>query len=297
MHLEKSNYGTRWTSVFSQTPDEGEGEGGKEFEDVPETLDPSELINIVESMEKYTTDEDIEHTAQGIEHDGMGDGGLGSLKGDEMDLEIDSEGGSPLVVSLLLGKPSLNGDDMDSAEDEDEIVIKDGGGAVEVIKSLHPGFKHSLLSTPLSFSSQPKPSSLPNLSILIKHDVDGLVFLPPATPPSTTWTHISTFPAVAFVLATKRNSTFIHHFLSPTSRTESVVFALTSSATATGGPGNLFAYFMPEEEKSKIGVQKVVSIGQAGSGALLGVAGIEVGGKKLVVVLMEKELGVYSIWD
>lgn len=280
LHLEKGNAGIKWTDVFSLTAptmDESTTSSSKiseltaeqeeqELEHVVETLDPSELAAISENMEKYTKGmmEGVE-----VDGDGLGHGVPTSLIGEEIDVEVDGDSGRPLIITWVEG----------ATTDSPRLVRP------------HPTIPYSLLSTPLPLAS---PS---DLAISIKHDVDGLLFSPSSS--SYTWTHVSTFPALAFVLATKQDASFVYHladravlaFDAPSN------FSLSSPAGGTrSGAGNLFVYCRPAEAKGTKGVQMVLRVGGPSSGALVGVAGV-VGadGVVSVVTLCEKELVVFRV--
>lgn len=289
LHLEKANTGAKWTDVFALTApsmveDTGESkiteltteQEEQELEHVVETLDPSELAKISENMEQWTKGlVDGGATAE-VDGDGLGHGVPTSLIGEEIDVEVDGDLGRPLIVTWV-----------ESALTPSPRLVRP-----------HPTVPYSLLSTPLPLSSA--STNTPDSSITIKHDVDGLLFAPPSLSSSTyTWTHTSTFPALAFVLATKQDASFIHHladravfaFDAPSS------FSLASPAGGTrSGAGNLFVYYRPEDTKGTKGVQMVLRVGGPSSGALVGVGGV-VGedGKVAVVALCEKELWVLHL--
>jgi hypothetical protein len=224
----------------------------------------------------------MEQWAQGIMKGGLGhsEEGLGSgiptsLMGDEIDVEVDAESGRPFVVTWIeeAAKP----------------------GAPQLICP-HPSVPYSLLSTaiPLASSAPADPT------VTIKHDVDGLLFAPPASSDTYRWTHQSTFPALAFVLATKRDTRFVYHY------STRACLAFDAPALLPGpqmtrhnlSGGNLFAYFAPPVSRAREtkGTQMVVRVGGPGSGALMGVSAIELdGGETAVLALCENELVVLRI--
>ncbi|GAA5904787.1 uncharacterized protein JCM6883_003903 [Sporobolomyces salmoneus] len=285
LHLEKQFAGTKWSDVFATTS-RPEGDGQKivelneewEYEEVSETVDPSELAKISEEMEKWTRG--IMEGGGGVSssNEGLGHGVPTSLMGDEMDVEIDADSGRSIVVSWIEAKDSQ----------KPRIVTP------------HPSVPYSLLSTPLPFSRSSSTSRYDS-SITIKHDVDGLLFISPSSgsDKSYQWTHTSTFPALAFVLATKRDTKFVLHHLDK--------FALAfdspplqpstssgSSRTEVGG-GNLFVYFLPGGKETK-GKQLVLKVGTASSGSVMGVAGVELeGGEIAIVALCEREIVVLRL--
>ncbi|KDE02867.1 hypothetical protein MVLG_06612 [Microbotryum lychnidis-dioicae p1A1 Lamole] len=315
MHLEKAHPGTRWSDVFAPTLPAAQGarpretfsdaaetrivemqdddncgdDGTREaryqlwLENVPETLDASELAGIVDGMEQWHRDFAELHGGKGIIQDqGFGDGAPVTLNGDEMDVEVDGEVGKPLVVSWI-----------DSA-----------WSTTPQIDHPHPTVNFSLLSTglPIAVSSPTVDSRTELLSrtgLVIKHDVDGALFVPPSPSSkdakSTTWTHHSTFPALAFVLATKTNASFVTHV------SDQAVLAFDSPSpsavdpSATVSTRNLFAYRAPANMKDRTSQQMVLRIGEASDGALLGVIGIRRpnGSAVSVVALCEQSLVVF----
>ncbi|GAA5829941.1 hypothetical protein JCM11251_007940 [Rhodosporidiobolus azoricus] len=302
LHLEKGHAGTKWPDVFAPSPrrDEGAEEakivelnGEEEYENVQETVDPSELAAVAEKMEQW---------AQGIVQSSStlgGEGGLGSglpssLVGDEMDVEVDAESGRAVVLNWVEGAT---------------------GNKVDILTP-HRTIPYSLLSTALPLSSS-SSTVLPTFSpsdptITIKHDVDALLFSPPtSSSPSYTWQHTATFPALAFVLATKRDTRFVYHLRSTTSPAlllsagavlafdaPAVISGPSSSASAGKGGGNLFVYLSPPAgSKAQTGRSSVLRVGSGMGGAVVGAVGVELdGGEVAVVVLCERELVVLRIF-
>ncbi|GAA5962184.1 hypothetical protein JCM3765_003890 [Sporobolomyces pararoseus] len=293
LHLEKSHSGTKWSNVFETTKPSSEEEKITElreeweYEEILETLDPSELVKISEEMEKWTRGIMSQGGGVANSQEGLGNGVPTSLMGDEMDVEIDSEIGKKFIISWI-----------------EQQQVKPPR-----IVTPHSTIPYSLLSTPLPISNSSTFSS----SITIKHDVDGLLFQPPSTSsnkPSYQWIHKSTFPALAFVLATKRDTRFIFHYKDQfVLAIDSPPLTTTSTTTNTsgggGGGGNVFVYFAPKNKETK-GKQMVLKIGNNSSssspGKVLGVAGIESEktqqgeeDKLAVVILCEKELVVLRL--
>ena len=275
LHLEKANPGTRWSDVFATSPPIEDGipslgVADRELENIHETLDPSELAGISESMEKWS------QGAVGRGEVPEGEGGNEqptSLMGMEIDVEVDGESGRSMVVTWI------------------EDVLSHSPTLIRP----HPTIPYALLSTPLPISGA---QAIDN-SIVVKHDVDGVIFSPPSTPPNYIWTHTGTFPALAFVLATKRDAYFVHHL------SNLAVFAFDSPSNFTvaaagiagrSGAGNLFVYFNTEGERDTKGKQLVLRVGGPNSGALMGAAGVRMkDGKTAVFALCEKELVVFTV--
>jgi hypothetical protein len=189
LHLEKKYEGTKWPHVFAR-----EGSSSNDPE-VPETVDPSEMYKIREALEKYTADL----------QNGDGGGELPSLAQGEMDPTVDTEVGRKATVSYF---DILTGEE------------------------LAPNSSyHEILSFPLPIpqylDGQDEDSQeevMVTRSLTIKTGIDGPLFTAPILPQADTWTHISTFPALAFVLASKRDTRFIFHvrpFLLPISLLDS----------------------------------------------------------------------------
>lgn len=280
LHLEKGNQGTRWLDLFASSPPAEDGvpsfgEADRWLEGVPETMDPSELANISESMEQYT-----QGVAGGVgaPNEGAGHGVPTSLMGEEIDVEVDGDSGRPLVLTWI-----------EDADTQTPRLVRP-----------HPTIPYSLLSVPLPLATSTTIPPLADSTIVIKHDVDGLLFLPP--PVATghyAWAHTSTFPALAFVLATKRDAYFVHHvadkavfaFDSPSQ------FALASAASGTrSGAGNLFVYFNTGGVKDTAGRQLVLRVGGPNSGSLMGVGGVAgPAGRTVLLALCEKELVVFRL--
>ncbi|KAK4057763.1 hypothetical protein OIO90_000982 [Microbotryomycetes sp. JL221] len=287
LHLEKKNAGTKWMHVFEPTittpgavtNDEKvreltEEEAQTEFERVAETLDPSELAKIVEQMEQWT---------QTLSTAEMGDARSmnevhSSLLGEEIDAELDADSGRPTVVTWI--------------EDALETCPK--------MTTPHTGVPFPVLSLPLR--SGPSAAAV---SFVVKHDVDGLVFVPPtAMSPLVThkWTHDVTFPALAFVLASKRDATFVRHIdeyavLAFDAPVQTRSRSSEDSANLTAAV-NVFVYYRPQAQDARNGVQTVIKLGGFDSGSLLGVAGVRVDKKTEqvgVCALCENELVFFTV--
>jgi CS domain len=278
LHMEKKHDGTRWMHVFNPSPrrpattTSPELDLGSDMEmEVPETLDPSELWHIRESLEKYTT-----ALRDGEDASGLGLGkGLSSLADGEMDEEVDANVGRRVCLTWVGGGMDTN-----------EIVAREGADQDE---------EHfaQLLSTPL-------PGSIgigEDMSLILKHDLDGTVFTlqssTATTPPTPQWIHTSTYSALSFVLASKQDTRFTHHLPSssdPNSPSGGAVLAL-EGGSSQGRGGNLYIYRSVPTNKEKWAKQVVLKVDDGLGGALLGVGCIKgKGGERIVVCLTEGEL-------
>ena len=289
LHMEKKQEGTRWMHVFnpsprrpaatttttSPEPDSKGSESDMEME-VPETLDPSELWHIRESLEKYTS-----ALRDGEDASGLGLGkGLSSLADGEMDEEVDANVGRKVCLTWV------RGGGMDTNE------IAEGADQVEEQRDVH------LLSTPL-------PGSLgidEDLSLILKHDLDGTVFTLQSsskvnndTPSTPQWIHTSTYSVLSFVLASKQDTRFTHHLhpsSDPNSPSGGAVLAF-EGGSSRGRGGNLYIYRSVPTSKEKWAKQAVLKVDDGLGGSLLGVGCIRgKGGEKMVVCLTEGELVV-----
>ena len=259
LHLDKQHEGTRWSQVFAahQTP------SGEPEPEVAETLDPSELYNIRETLEKYTSS---------LSEDGSGLGlgqGVPSLGKGEIDDEVDSSvGREAFLTKVPVSTP--------------EAQVQEGTGS----KGQSPSI--TLLSTPLPGSI--KPGDPP--SLIAKSDIDGLLYV--ITPPKTSdrgddsaWIHKSTFPALSFVLASKRDVRFTYHI------SDRLVLAFESGSQGLGF--NIYIYQATPTRSAQWAKQSVIA-GYAAAGPLLGVGALTLnmqGGKKVVMLcLCENEMMV-----
>jgi hypothetical protein len=251
LHLEKAHEGTRWPHVFATV---GTGSTLEEDEEVPETVDPSELWLIRESLEKYTASLVTGEDASGL---GLGKG-LPSLAEGEIDEEVDAQVGSLVVLTQ---------------------VSRSHGAVVGDPKST--GMPVEVLSQPIRVNSASGPSPA---SLVVKNGIDGLLF--DHTPSSETpWTHTATFSALAFVLASKRDTRFVVHY------GPSAVLAFESGAAASSGGANLYVYrgTVPSSKSAK---QAVLKVSDGQSGVVLGV-GARVDQTGLILVcLCERSLSV-----
>jgi hypothetical protein len=183
--MEKKNEGTRWMQVFA-TSAISTDEGANDVE-VPECVDPSEMIKIRESMEKWTAS-----IASGEDASGLGLGkGVPSLMEGEMDEEADAQVGRTAWLTW----------------------VGEGGQTPDWwLRNLNPKTgdekQEYWEDPPITLLSTPFPGTVStsgDVELLLKHDLDGTTFSFKTTDPSApVWEHTSTYSALAFVLASKR---------------------------------------------------------------------------------------------
>ncbi|PWN90110.1 hypothetical protein FA10DRAFT_301392 [Acaromyces ingoldii] len=214
LHLEKAQVGSRWTTVFKD----------EEEEEVPETLDPTELLDVLDGLERYAGPESTGGNVGGTTAD---ETKPSSLLQDGLE-EEDATVGKPCFVLRMQTTPPSEVQAM-----------------IPVSKEYGPG-PLMCLATPLPFS----PESLA-AKLVFKRDLDGIVF---EQEPSQGWNHVETLPALAYVLASKRDAHRTYIF--PRRSTEgSVVLAFENApaveeerrhGTSSMGAGNLFVYYTPK---------------------------------------------------
>ncbi|SJL07390.1 uncharacterized protein ARMOST_10737 [Armillaria ostoyae] len=214
--------------------------------EVPETLDPSELYKIREALEKYTA-----ALRDGEDLSGLGLGrGVPSFAEGEIDEEVDGSVGRQAYLTWV----TTNGDSPSWASKSHEIPIR-------------------LLSTPFP------GSATPNVSLITKESVDGPVFTLGSEDVSE-WIHTSTYSALAFVLASKRDTRFIYH-------TNAAVLAFESGAQNRGANVYIYRAVPPTEQWAK---QAILKVNDGIGGSLLGVGTIETQGGQMIICLAENEL-------
>ena len=240
LHLEKADDHVRWPHVFEPSP------SGDSANEVPESVDPSELAGIRESLEKYTASL---ASSDGAGRPGLGLGqGASSLSQGELDDEIDSTVGRQIYQTW---------------------IPWDEAGT---LPSNNTPF--TLLSSPLPGASTKTPS------IITKNNLDGNLFVVEGADSKFSWNHTASFPALAFVLASKQDSRYVYH-------TENTV--LTFESGVRDGTGNLFIYRKTARPKDLWAKQSVLNV--AGGSPLLGVGAVcDLNNGKFVACLTEKEL-------
>jgi len=266
LHMEKKNEGTRWMQVFAApattTAAMAEDTGDVE---VPETLDPSELWHIRESLEKYTAALRSGEDAAGL---GLGRG-VPSLVEGEVDEEADASVGRKAWatwVNIEGGTPAWS-------------QKQHGAGATAAWEEEDESF--TLLSTPIPGGSNSAPE------LILKQDIDGTVFSSNNPNANSVWRHISTYPALAFVLASKQDTRFTYHLPGK------AVLAFEGGSTRERG-ANVYIYRPPTEAKDIWAKQAVLQVDDGSGGALLGVGCVKIQGgnegEVVVVCLTEGEL-------
>jgi hypothetical protein len=253
LHLEKQHAGTRWPHLFDDsvsvaTASYSSGQKAPP-EQVPETLDPSELHAIRESLEKYTA------TLEG----GGGGGAVrpSSLADGEVDEEVDAAVGTETCITWVA---AADGADPACAQVDRDV--------------------------PFTVLSAPLPGIGDEISLVVKHTIDGLLFVlsdeeDAAAGGAPVWTHSSTFSAMAFVLASKRDTRFTYHVPSK------AVLAFEGGGAEYGG--NLYIY-RDAKPKSNLAKQAILKLTGNMSGSLFGVGAIRNGEETIILCLCEKEL-------
>ncbi|KAG8814430.1 hypothetical protein FRC17_001130 [Serendipita sp. 399] len=237
LHLEKKHEGTKWPHVFAKQA------SSTNEDDVPETVDPSEMWKIREALEKYTSEPSSDTRTE-----------MPSLASGEMDPSVDAEVGRRLTMSYF---------DIFTGE----------------MLARNTSFEE-VLALPLQHELSERSGINPR-SLAIKRGIDGPLFNGPILPSVDLWEHVSTFPALAFVLASKRDTRFVYH----TGR--SAVLALENGG-AEVGPNTYIYHDANGATRARQGVIRLGSDGRSGS--LLGVCGIQSDETLILVCLREREL-------
>jgi hypothetical protein len=209
---------------------------GANAPDVPEALDPSARAAIAEALEKHTADA----------ADAAARGPVPSLARGEADDDVDAD---VAEHAWLTWAPARAG----AHTDADRTPVP-------------------LLATPLpGFAAPDAPATL-----VAKRGLDGLLFAlaPGADGGADRWAHAGTFPALAFVLASKRETRFVLH------AGAHAAFALEA------GAGNAFVFRAPG--RALYGQQMIVRVGPG----LLGACALRAadGAAAAVLCLCEREL-------
>ena len=246
LHLEKAHEGTKWPHVFELA-----GKGTEDaIEEVSETTDPSEMYKIREALEKYTA-----ALSTGKDPTGLGLGsGMPSLAQGEMDESVDGNVGRHAVHMWI---------DVRDGVEAPTIGVAEG----------------DVLALPLPIAGEVTQKS----SLLMKNTIDGLLYTVPVLPEIDGWKHTATFPALAFVLASKRDTKFVFH------AGKDAVLAFESGGREARP--NLYVYH--DAKGKSTAKQSLVRVGSGGlGGGLLGVGGLKANGKIVLVCLLEHELAI-----
>jgi hypothetical protein len=272
LSISKAEENNRWPAVFLPE-DEDE-------EEVPETLSASVLAAVRETFSSIKT-----------------------RQADE------PEGNHPAIPALLREEMDFDLDDGEDYGDKVEGKFADLSGGkvgrdvlVGHILDGKPSWSKqstSVLATPLRSDDTAQSTQ----GVILKSAVDGLLFSPESgvDPATTPWTHISTVPALAFVMSSKRDLRTVRYLTpgshpdSPTPpkrpRTEesskTIVLAF-DAGSSSAGQGNVYIYYPPTSKTTAL--QGVIGVSGGERGALLGVGCVSVEGKDVVVALCEKEL-------
>jgi len=149
---------------------------------------------------------------------------------------------------------------------------------------IDPAWAREDWDVPFTALSAPLPGIGNEVSMVVKHTIDGLLFVlsdedkASGTP---VWTHSSTFSALAFVLASKRDTRFTYHVPSK------AVLAFEGGGPEYGG--NLYVY-RDAKPKSNLAKQAILKLTGYTSGSLLGVGAIRNGEEVVILCLCEREL-------
>ncbi|KAH7885275.1 hypothetical protein F5I97DRAFT_2062504, partial [Phlebopus sp. FC_14] len=250
LHLDKQNEGTKWMHVFASS---GMSSTEADDVDVPETLDPSELYAIRESLEKYTA-----ALREGEDASGLGLGkGLPALAQGEVDEEVDASVGRTAFLTW---------------------VCEDGSSPAWCTGQRDTAF--NLLAAPLP------GTGTGTSSLVVKNGIDGTLHTLNADCPGERpgWIHAGTFSALAFVLASKRDTRFTYH-------TPGSVLAFENGTQDRGGNVYIYRRCLLNQLWAK---QSVLKVGDGSAGSLLGVGAFTTSGGQgcVVVCLCENELVV-----
>lgn len=283
LDLAKADDHSRWPSVFSPPEDEDEDD---DEEDVPETLDAATLESVRATFNNIKTREPGEpeghHPA------------LPGLLREEMDIDLDDEDEYDQGDGTGAGSGSYGDNTMGKIGRDCFIgYVKDGSPRWTRTTT-------TVLSLPMPAYGQDSGSSLDS-GVMVKSAVDGLMYAPgDGTDPSRQpWKHVSTSPALAFVLSSKRDIRLVRHLTpardsgtAPSNSAQTTVMAFDAGATSGTAQGNVYVYYPPESKTHA--KQGLVGVSGRERGALLGVGSVKVGGKQVVLALCEKELVVLS---
>ncbi|WWD17454.1 hypothetical protein CI109_101895 [Kwoniella shandongensis] len=276
LDIAKVDENTRWPSLFTPADDEDEDD---EEDEVPETISASTLAAVRETFNNIKT------------------------RGPD-----EPEGMHPAMPALLREEMDFDLDDGEDFGESAEGTYAELGGGSKVGREVFVGYikedgqatwsknTSSVISTPINSTAQ-------KASVILKQAVDGVLFQhEKGDPTKTPWQHVATNPALAFVISSKRDLRLVRHLTTSTSTTtheakrarldtpvQSTVLAF-DSGSSTAGQGNLYVYYPPTSKTEA--KQGVIGVSGGERGALLGVGAVQVGGRDVVVALLENELVV-----
>lgn len=281
--LERVAGGDTLFSKHLQEEEQDEAEDNED--DVPETMDPSELLSMLEGMQKYTVDEEAPQQGNGYGLDRTG-------------FHASQAHGQSGGTSLSLDQPSLL---KDSLEEEDANV----GRNFVVTSITHYTADEPKVRTANNGVATLLATSLPadsrgEAALVIQHDLDGAIFSS-CSPLDRGWKHVSTMPALSFVLASKRDAQRVHLHKRQGAREQEGAYTVLAfesapqvtgsgsgaSSTTAAGAGNLFVYYSAGSAgaSAKHAPSRVIRLGttqasndaDSNSGALLGVCSVALG--------------------
>jgi hypothetical protein len=136
---------------------------------------------------------------------------------------------------------------------------------------------HPQDGTPVALLAPPLPGAGSPPALLTKHGLDGILFALDGH--GGAWAHAATFPALAFVLASKRGTRVLH------------AGARAVLALEARGARNLYLYH-GQAGRAAYGRQTIVRVGGGGDGGMLVGVGALTGprGEKVVLALCEHEI-------
>ncbi|EFP80615.1 uncharacterized protein PGTG_06571 [Puccinia graminis f. sp. tritici CRL 75-36-700-3] len=256
---------------------------------VSETMDPIELLSITENLAKYTSTADDQEAGLPSKKPKLG---LGSAAGANLSSTTPSSSSSGVGAFPSIHNTSLTAGEMDEEIDlANEVMVtgvvmtwliektpdaraemaspreSDPSDSNLLVKVAQNGIPVELISNPLkvvqldhSTASSLKKEDIEYESgstMMIKSDIDGLVFSPPDGREdrlNLRWTHRLSYPALAFVMASKREiwaSFFTPQF--------TLLFETSSASKDRQSLGNLFVYHHTPDRQS-VSSQRVIQL-------------------------------------
>lgn len=221
-------------------------------DDAVEELSKEEYENALKSLDKYTVDS--EGNDQPILREGgFNSNNISSLSRNEVDDEIDDSVGKKLILTKFY----VNDNKIEHCD------------------------QNSLLSLEIPTLGNSENNGNNN-TIIVNNpmNLSGALFN------LNNENHLLSFPALPFVLASKRDLRYTYHL---NDITKSVVFAFEGGRI--GGSGNVFIYFKNRQiEKSNSEFQSVLQIGNNERGSLLGLLIFKLNDKYNLLALCENKL-------